>query len=258
MKLRFLCLALLAALLPAGVHAQPAGAVSAADAPVIRSLVGAWDLRIDGATIFRFEIAEAGDGEWSGAWLRPDTFNSDGNAFYNIRGRVKASPSMTGITFRDTVELAFDDPRPGAIPDIFRFRLTGEDSAEMIYVGTDLAPYALVRADAADPIGSWDATRFYRRAVPAGAAVAVAPAAPAPVAVRNAITFDLADPARVNPQAVRRIAPEPQPASVLPPVEEGPVTIPAPVATVEPKPTAAVPADPVEQPRIGYDFLDGL
>ena len=178
--------------------------------------------------------------------------SSDGNAFYNIRGGVKASPSMTGITFRDTVELAFDDPRPGAIPDIFRFRLTGEDSAEMVYVGTDLAPYALVRARAGDPMGSWDATRFYRRtvALPVTAEAvpdSAPPARAAPDIVLPAITFDLGDPARANPRPVRRPVPEPVP-------------VPAPQAEPAAPPVTEVPdeAEPDERPRLGYDFLEGL
>ena len=150
MLIRF-ALALFALLLPLSAHAQ--------------SLEGSWDLRVEGATVFRFEIEEGLDGEWLGQWQRPQQFNSNGNAFYNMRGGVKTTPSMTGILFLDMVELAFDDPRPGAIPDIFRFRLTGPDSAEMIYVGTDLAPYAMVRAAPGTPIGDWDATRVYRRTV---------------------------------------------------------------------------------------------
>ncbi len=128
-----------------------------------QSIEGTWDFRIDGTTIFRFVIAEGTDGEWLGEWQRPEAFNTDGNNFANMEGGVKSSPSMTGIEFLGQVELSFDDPRPGAVPDIFRFDLTGDDSATMLYVGTDLAPYRLVRAAEGDVIGDWDAVRIYRR-----------------------------------------------------------------------------------------------
>ncbi len=145
-----------------------------------QTLEGSWDMRVDGTTVFRFTIEEGMDGEWLGQWQRPASFNSDGNAFYNMRGGVKTSPSMTGILFQGTVELAFDDPRPGAIPDIFRFRQTGPDSAEMTYVGTDLAPYPMVRAAASDTIGNWDAARIYRRTVPGARGEEVLPAVEEP------------------------------------------------------------------------------
>lgn len=209
-----LALALFALLLPLSAHAQ--------------SLAGSWDLRVEGATVFRFEIEEGLDGEWLGQWQRPQQFNSNGNAFYNMRGGVKTTPSMTGILFLDMVELAFDDPRPGAIPDIFRFRLTGPDSAEMIYVGTDLAPYAMVRAAPGTPIGDWDATRVYRRTLAGpqndGQLERVVPG----------VSFSLGGPA---PAPVAAEAPVPEP------VEPAPVEEPAPTAPVS---------------RIGRDFLEGL
>lgn len=155
MLLRLLA-ALIAILLPLAATAQ--------EAPPVE-IVGEWDLRIDGATIFRFAIGQAADGEWQGQWTRPRQFNSDGNAFYNIGQGVRTTSSMTGLTVGGEVELAFDDPRPGAVPDIFRFRLTGADSVEMTYVGTGLAPYPLVRAPVGSVPGGWDAAKVYRRAV---------------------------------------------------------------------------------------------
>lgn len=174
-----LILSLCALLLPLNAHAQ--------------SMVGQWDLRIDDTTVFRFDIAEGEDGEWLGQWHRPERFNSDGNAFYNIRGGVKTSPSMTGIVFMNMVELAFEDPRPGAIPDIFRFRQTGPDSAEMTYVGTDLAPYPMVRAAVGTPIGNWDAAHMYRRVVGAEPPVPVPVEEPAVEAPSSRIGPDFLD-----------------------------------------------------------------
>jgi hypothetical protein len=210
MTLRRLVLAFLALLLPLAVQAQPAG----------QGIEGAWDLQADGTTVFRFEIGQAANGEWQGRWLRPETFNSDGNAFYNIRGGTMATSSMTALTVGDTVELGFDDPRPGAIPDIFSFRLTGPDSAEMVYVGTDLAPYALVRADAGDAMGPWDAARIYRRAVPLSDEGD-------PPAGEGQMDFDL---------AVRALAPLPEPEPAVEPEQD----------------------EPQERFRIEADFLEGF
>jgi len=139
----------------------------AASTPALaQSMEGTWDFRIDGTTIFRFEIEKSPEGEWLGEWQRPEQFNTDGDNFANMAGGVKSSDSMTGIEFLGQVELSFDDPRPGAVPDIFRFDLTGDDSATMHYVGTELAPYSLVRAAEEDVIGDWDAPRIYRRNPP--------------------------------------------------------------------------------------------
>ncbi len=141
-------------------------ALVAAPAAHAQTIEGTWDFRVAGVTIFRFEIEEGTDGEWLGQWHRPESFNTDGNNFANLDGGVKSDPSMTGIEFLGQVELSFDDPRPGAVPDIFRFDLTSADTATMLYVGTDLAPYMLVRARDGDPIGDWDGTRIYRRRLP--------------------------------------------------------------------------------------------
>ncbi|MCL6250322.1 hypothetical protein M3P36_04570 [Altererythrobacter sp. KTW20L] len=215
MTLLRLVLAFLTLLLPLAVQAQPA------DQAPDQGIEGAWDLQADGTTVFRFEIGQAANGEWQGRWLRPETFNSDGNAFYNIRGGTRATTSMTALTVGDTVELGFDDPRPGAIPDIFSFRLTGPDSAEMVYVGTDLAPYALVRASADDAMGPWDAARIYRREVPQSGNEGDTAAG------AGQIDFDLAGRALATP------------AGPVPAVEQAP-------------------EEPQERSRIEADFLEGF
>ncbi len=268
-----LLLALFALLLPLGAAAQetPPAAIA-----------GEWDLRIDGATIFRFAIEPAGEGEWQGRWSRPQVFNSDGNAFYNIRPGVRSSSSMTGLAVGDAVELAFEDPRPGAIPDIFRFRLTGPDSVEMVYVGTGLAPYVLVRAAQGEGLGGWDATRVYRRVLPGVVDTAPPPAAPvpqasapAPLPTRRRLTvpsidFDLGR-GTASPAPGPRVAapvPEPEPApepsaepapdpapEVAP--EVAPETAPETAAQPSPEPGPQPEAGP-DRPRIDADFLEGL
>jgi hypothetical protein len=143
---------------------------AAAQAPEDQTLEGSWALEIEGTTIFRFDIEPAAkEGEWLGIWSRPKSFASDGNRFAKLTGPPEQVKSMAGIEFDDQVELSFNDPRPGAIPDIFRFRLMGADAVEMLYVGTDLAPYTLERVAPGARLGPWDADEVYARAVPAEA-----------------------------------------------------------------------------------------
>lgn len=228
------------------------------------ALAGNWDLRIDGTTIFRFAIERTASGGWQGRWQRPDSFNSNGNAFANLRGGVKASASMAGNAVFELVELAFDDPRPGAVPDIFRFRLIGPDAVDMTYVGTQLPPFRLVRAGADDPLGNWDSTRIYRRPAP-GARPPAAPASdrPAPPPTRRVI--QPTDDGRIilGPQVpfldlTRRPAASEDaeatdgaPDAQAPAAQGAPGTAPAP-------PAAPAPAAPQITPQITEDFLEGL
>jgi len=133
-----------------------------------RTLEGSWAFEIGGAVIFRFDIApvEGKAGEWRGTWSKPASFASDGNNFQKLTGPPVQVKSMAGLAFEDTVELSFNDPRPGAIPDIFNFRLVDPDAAEMTYVGTGLAPYLLERVTPDTTLGPWNAAATYSRDVP--------------------------------------------------------------------------------------------
>jgi hypothetical protein len=151
---------------------------AAAQAPAGKTLEGSWVMEIGGTAIFRFDIAPAAKkGEWRGTWNRPSSLASDGNRFAKLTGPPEQVKSMAGIVVDDQVELSFNDPRPGAIPDIFRFRLMSADTVEMVYVGTDLAPYTLKRVAPGAKVGPWDASKVYARPVPAKADEA--PAKPA-------------------------------------------------------------------------------
>ena len=150
-------LALLALLLPLPAAAQ--GAPS--------SLAGTWALEIGGATIFRFDLEEVPgkDGEWRGTWSRPSRFASDGDNFAQIQLPARQIRSMAGLEFDGTVEVSFPDPRPEAIPDIFRFRLIDFDAVEMTYVGTELAPYVLQRVPQNTALGPFREGATYSRTV---------------------------------------------------------------------------------------------
>ena len=70
---------------------------------------------------------------------------------------------MRGRALGDWAELTFGDARPGAVPDVFRFRLVAPDRAEMIYAETGLAPFVLERVEPGSVPGPWAAGRVYRR-----------------------------------------------------------------------------------------------
>jgi hypothetical protein len=136
-----------------------------------QDLAGSWALRIEGTTIFRFDIETAGDG-WKGTWWKPRSFASDGNNFGRLVGPPIEVTSGSGRALGEWAELSFPDPRPNAVPDVFRFRMIGGDRVEMIYADTGLAPYELVRVVAKAPLGPWEADKVYRRP---GAPIAEAP-----------------------------------------------------------------------------------
>lgn len=149
MMLRFI-LAFLLLMLPA---------IPAAAQPDVQ---GSWAFQIADAVIFRFDVEKDEDGEWTGTWTRPASFRSNGVIFSDARGSEDVQ-SMAALEFAGQVELSFDDPRPGAIPDIFRLELTDQDTAKLIYVGTPLEPYPLIRVDRDTPLGPFAQGRAYHR-----------------------------------------------------------------------------------------------
>jgi hypothetical protein len=164
-----LFIALAALCLPAAAHAH--------------EMEGRWALRIGETNIFVFAITRADDGEWHGTWTRPDRFASNGAVFARMEGSRDVR-SSAGIEFAGDIELTFDDPAPGAIPDIFRFRHLGPGLAQMTYVGTPLAPYPLVAVPEGSGLGPFVAGVVYDRdnAVTDPGAVPVPPPPPPPVA----------------------------------------------------------------------------
>ena len=136
-----LLIAVAALALPAPLAAQAAlPSIAPAQAG---SLEGSWALRLDGAILFKFDLEREGAG-WRGSWTRPRSFASDGDRFSHPVGAVTLVTEKGG-TIGEWAELTFDDKRPGAVPDVFRFHLVGRDRAELIYAGTGLAPYTLER-----------------------------------------------------------------------------------------------------------------
>lgn len=160
-------------------------------------LEGAWALEIGGKAIFRFDLSRDDAGKWHGTWRKPTSFASDGNNFSHLKGPVKEVPSMTVLETPDGIEVSFDDPRPGAVPDIFDFKPIDPDAIEMTYVGTRLAPYTLERVKPDAPLGPWDEDATYSREAPP----VEAPAEPATEAPADQPPPAAADGFRLKPGA---------------------------------------------------------
>ena len=195
--------------------------VPAAAQPTVAStfLEGSWALRVDGAIIMRFDLALAGNA-WTGAWIKPTFFATDGQRFGNIKMPSTERRADSGRAIGDWAEITFDDPRPEEEDDQFRFRLVGPDRAEMLYVGTGLPPFILERVTAGTAIGPFVEGRVYGR-----------PARPALAGASPPATAPLPTTAPPPPTAA-----PPPPATALPPL------------TPRPAPAASPTAPPVQGP----------
>lgn len=128
----------------------------------LQMLAGSWALRVEDTVLFRFDIVQNG-ASWSGTWSKPSSFATDGAIFAEISGPPAEQRSQSGRAIGEWAELSFGDARPGAIPDVFRFRLVGPDQVEMLYTETGQAPFKLERVEPGTQPGPWAPGRVYRR-----------------------------------------------------------------------------------------------
>ena len=188
-------LAVLAAPAIAQQTSAPAASSSAAPSRAARpaaalSLEGAWGLRIDDVVILAFHLERTAS-DWSGRWIRPRSFATDGALFTRIEGPPTAIRASKVRALGEWTELTFDDPRPGAVPDVFRLRSLPGGKVEAIYVGTGFAPFVLEKLANDARIGAWPSGRSYQRpgvkAAPGASIVTFSiPASPAGAAPPNA------------------------------------------------------------------------
>ncbi|WP_120077568.1 hypothetical protein [Aurantiacibacter odishensis] len=126
------------------------------------SLEGHWAFRIGDATIFVFSLEQQDDGGWEGAWTRPAEIDSNGVIFRAMAGQQTVRPLSTSE--RDGgLQLTFAGPGDTARNDVLRFRQSGENRAELNYVGIPGDPYPLVRVAPDTPLGPFDEVRIYDR-----------------------------------------------------------------------------------------------
>jgi hypothetical protein len=163
MMSRLLLALALSVSLPAAAQAPAAPAPATLPATfAAQMLAGSWALRVEGSVVFRFDLEQDGEG-WRGTWTKPRAFATDGATFRDVTGPAVEQTALRGRALGDWAELTFGDARPGAVPDVFRFRLVGPDRAEAIYVETGLAPFELDRVEPGTAPGPWPAGRVYRR-----------------------------------------------------------------------------------------------
>ena len=93
-------------------------------------VAGRWALKTGDTTLMLFEIAPSPKG-WTGVWLRPERYVSDGESFSRVTGPVVRRVAQSAREIPGGVELTFDDPRPDAIPDIFVIRPRNFASADV-------------------------------------------------------------------------------------------------------------------------------
>ena len=125
-------------------------------------LEGSWALRIDDANIFVFTLDLQEDGRWQGQWLRPEQITTNGVVFRRMSGAQLVRAARSGQ--RDgVVQLVFAGPQGSNLNDTLRFALTGENQAQVTYVGVPTDPYPLVRVRPGTLLGPFDEGRIYDR-----------------------------------------------------------------------------------------------
>jgi hypothetical protein len=144
--LRFLIAAILSIFAAPALAADPAGC---------------WALRAGDAALMLFDVARTPTG-WTGIWRRPEHFTSDGDTFSSVTGPVIYRLAKTAREVADGVELTFDDPAPGAIPDVFVIR-ADSDAAELSYIAFGSEPATLTRVTCTTKLGGWEVSRIYVR-----------------------------------------------------------------------------------------------
>ena len=190
-------------------------------------LEGSWALRLEGAIVMRWDLELTEDG-WAGGWTKPTSFSSDGTRFGNIVMPAVERRADSGKAIGDWAEITFNDPRPGEEPDQFRFKLLGPDRAEMIYVGTGLPPFSLVRVGEGALLGPFEEGKVY------GQARQTPAAGPSPAPSPSASATPRPTPSSSPSTAPR---PVPSPSATLTPVAPRPSPSPSPSARATPAPT---------------------
>lgn len=128
-------------------------------------LTGSWDLRASDETIFRLKIGTARTGP-TAVWERPRHFETDGESFSRLRGPVIHRQARSVRTVNGDLELSFDNPAPGASPDIFGLHCVAADHIDVTYQGAGFEPLRFVRAQVGiSSLGPWDTGRTYVRVI---------------------------------------------------------------------------------------------
>ena len=139
--------------------------IAAASVVVMPCAAGTWALKASDQTIFRFVINTT-PVSTTVTWERPEHLETDGETFSRINGpAVRRSARRVKLVNGD-VELTFDDPAPGASPDVFQLHCVDNGRLDATFQETGFEPFNLIKVPAnGPPLGPWDAGRSYVRAV---------------------------------------------------------------------------------------------
>jgi hypothetical protein len=125
---------------------------------------GTWSLSASGSTIMLFKVVHGREG-LSGEWDRPTHFDSDRDTFTHVTGPVVVKRARSVRETLQGIELTFDDPRPGATPDVFVIRPLSGGTADVSYIGFGTEPATLTPATGATILGPWKPDHSYVRQV---------------------------------------------------------------------------------------------
>jgi len=123
---------------------------------------GRWALRANGTTLMLFQVDRASTG-WKAVWQSPEQADIEDGNFSHVSGPVIRRVSRAVREVANGLELTFDDPAPGATPDVFILHARDAKTAEVSSVGLGPEPVSLDRALATEALGNWDPNRTYVR-----------------------------------------------------------------------------------------------
>ncbi len=139
--------------------------LAALPVPATPCAEGEWILKTGETSLFRFGIHTSPTGV-KAAWDRPQDFDFDKESFTNVAGPVIRRMAIKVQPVGDDLELTFDDPRPGATPDIFRLHCLADGRVSAMYQGVAFEPFLLDRAvPGKDALGPWMPKRAYQQKV---------------------------------------------------------------------------------------------
>jgi hypothetical protein len=139
--------------------------LAAASVAVMPCATGTWALKASDQTIFRFVISTT-PLSTTAMWERPEHLETDGESFSRVKGPMVRRSSRSVKLVNGDIELTFDDPAPGASPDVFQLHCVDNGRLDATFQGTGFEPFNLVKVSANGPLlGPWEAGRSYVRVV---------------------------------------------------------------------------------------------
>lgn len=107
---------------------------------------GIWAFRTGNTTLFKMAVRHDGPG-WAATWVRSSRFDTDADGRFKTGGPIIKRPADEAHANPDgSVEISFNDPRPGATPDVFRIRAIDAGRAEAYYNGARMGAILLTRS----------------------------------------------------------------------------------------------------------------